>query len=129
MSLEGNEAFSLTSVQKADWVKEDPARAVNHLRTRIDPEKAEGVEGVLVFDIEGEVAALHIRNSIAEFVPDPDAHYRKRDASITVSDDEFAAYFRGEISADDLTKRAKTDGEAAKLIGVFDSYVHVPMYP
>jgi alkyl sulfatase BDS1-like metallo-beta-lactamase superfamily hydrolase len=129
LSLEGDEAFSLTSVQKADWVKEDPARAVNHLRTRIDPEKAEGVEGVLVFDIEGEVAALHIRNSIAEFVPDPDAHYRKQDASITVSGDEFAAYFRGEISADDLTKRAKTDGDAAKLIGVFDSYVHVPMYP
>jgi alkyl sulfatase BDS1-like metallo-beta-lactamase superfamily hydrolase len=129
LSLEGNEAFSLTSVQKASWVTEDPVRAVKYLRTRINPEKAKGIEGVLVFKIDGKESALHIRNSIAEFVPDPQKHYRKQDALIVVSGDDFAAYFRGEISASELLKKAESKGKAEEMLSVIDRYVHIPMYP
>ena len=103
-------------------------RAVNHLRTRIDPKKAKGVEGLLIFKIDGKEAALHIRNSIAEFVPDPRKHYRRQDASITTSADDFAAYFRGELSAGDLLQKAESQGQAGQLLLVFDRYVRVPMY-
>lgn len=128
MSLEGNTNFSLTSVQPAKWVKDDPMRAVNYLRTRIDPVKAKGVEGILVFKIEGKKAALHVRNSIAEYIASPKSHSREQDASIDVSVDNFAAYFRGELGAEKLIKEAKTKGNPARLLAVFDPYVPVPMY-
>ncbi|MBL7205260.1 MAG: hypothetical protein ISS63_13180 [Desulfobacteraceae bacterium] len=129
LSLEGNERFTLGSVQKVDWIKEDYARAIDQLRTRINPELAAGSEGVLQFDVDGAVAALHIRNSIAEFVPDPNSHYRAADARIGVSGDDFTAYFRGELSADKMLKKAKTSGDAAKLLNMFDAFKHIPMYP
>jgi len=103
-------------------------RAVNYLRTRIDPVKAKGVEGILVFKIEGKKAALHVRNSIAEYIASPKSHSREQDASIDVSVDNFAAYFRGELGAEKLIKEAKTKGNPARLLAVFDPYVPVPMY-
>ena len=69
-----------------------------------------------------------MRNSVAEFVPDPQEHYRKGDASIMASGDDFAAYFRGEISAAELIRKSKTSDDATELLGAFDSYVSVPMY-
>ena len=129
LSLEGDKSFTLGKVQKADWVSSDYARAVDHLRTRINPQRASGQEGVLQFDIDETVAALHIRNSIAEFVANPTGHYRDPDAYIKVSGEDFTAYFRGEITASELLKRAKVSGDAATLLGVFDAFEHIPMYP
>ena len=128
-SLEGDKSFTLGKVQRADWVKADHARAVNHLRTRINPQLASGHEGVMQFDIDGTVVALHIRNSIAEFVASPDRHYRAPDAYIKVTGDDFTAYFRGEMNASELLQKAEVSGDAAPLLGVLDAFEHIPMYP
>ena len=129
-SLEGETCHTLSSVQDAEWVMADPARAVKHLRTRIDPAKAtQDKEGVLAFDIGGARAALHIRNSVAEFISDPTSHYRKPDATIRVSADLFAQYFRGEIGAAALVKAAEADREAEALLALFDEHRQIPMYP
>ena len=86
MRARGDERFTLSRVQDADWIEEDFARAIDHLRTRINPRRAEGIDGVLQFEVDGTTAALHIRNSIAEFVPTPGEHYRAPDARIRVSE-------------------------------------------
>lgn len=54
--------------------------------------------------------------------------FRKEDASITASGEDFAAYFRGEISVDDLLRKAESEGRAGHLLSVFDRYVHIPLY-
>lgn len=82
MSLEGNDVFTLSSVQTAEWVMNDYARAVNYLRTRLNPELAKGLEGVLVFEIEGTRRGRHIRKCVAEYLPEVDKHYRAPDAGI-----------------------------------------------
>ena len=128
-SLEGNENISLAGVQSEEWVISNPSRAVDFLRIRINPERADGVEGVLVFDLDGEQSALHVRNSIAEFVTDPGDHYRKPDARLNVSVKQFAAYYRGEIDAGNLISKGTADGRARELLELFDKYERVPMYP
>jgi alkyl sulfatase BDS1-like metallo-beta-lactamase superfamily hydrolase len=129
LSLEGNKDFSLGIVQPAAWVKTDFKRAVNALRTRINPQLAKGIEGVLSFDIDGQVVGLHVRNSVAEFVPDLAKHYRSVDAMIKVDGDSFTAYFRGELSANDMLAKAKTTVNSARLLALFDPYKQIPMYP
>jgi alkyl sulfatase BDS1-like metallo-beta-lactamase superfamily hydrolase len=131
LSLEGNETITVATIQSADWVKTDLPRAINHLRVRIDPDKAGDIEGVLNFSIDGQNAALHIRNAMAEYVPDLDNHYRKEDARITADQETFANYFRGEISTDDFLANAKLDNErnAKDLLAVFDVYQERMLYP
>tara|TARA_R110000868_G_scaffold4192_17_gene26222 strand:+ start:2787 stop:4601 length:1815 start_codon:yes stop_codon:yes gene_type:complete len=129
LSLEGNQDFSLGVVQPAAWVKEDTNRAVNSMRTRLNPELATGAEGVLSFNIDGNVSALHVRNSVAEYVPDPGSHYRPVDATIKVDSDTFTDYFRGELSTKDFLSKSTITGESAKLMGLFDEYHRLPMYP
>lgn len=129
LSLEGNNNFTLASVPKVEWIKDDYARAVNHLRTRINPKLAANKNGVILFDIDGTIAALHIRNSIAEFLDNPNKHYRDIDASIRVSGDYFIQYFRGEISASQLLIKASASEGASELLNMFDAFKPIPMYP
>ena len=128
-SLEGNKTISLAGVQSEEWVISDPSRAVDFLRIRINPERADGVEGVLVFEIDGQRSALHVRNSIAEFLPDPSGHYREPDGHIKVSAKDFAAYYRGEMDVDTLISKGSADGRAKALLTLFDAYKLKPMYP
>ncbi|MDM0108587.1 alkyl sulfatase dimerization domain-containing protein [Variovorax sp. J22R24] len=128
-SLEGETTHTLGSVQEAEWVVADTSRAVNHLRTRLNPEEASGKEGELAFDIGGTRSALHIRNSVAEFVAEPDKHYRKPDATIKASPEMFARYFRGELSLAAFVKESGANAQAAALLGLFDEFHQVPMYP
>jgi alkyl sulfatase BDS1-like metallo-beta-lactamase superfamily hydrolase len=131
LSLEGDKTVTVAAIQSADWVKSDIPRAINHLRVRIDPDKAGDKEGVLNFSIDGKNAALHIRNGMAEYVPDLDKHYRKEDARITADKEIFAKYFRGEINADEFLAKAKlkNEGNAKDLLAIFDIYQERMLYP
>ena len=129
LSLEGDEKFSLNSIQSESWVTDDISRAVNHLRTRINPSVADGTNGVLSFKIGDVHIGLHIRNAVAEFLPNPTQHYQPIDATIEVSPKQFAAYFRGAINAESLIENGKITGDAAKLLKVFDKYQPTVLYP
>jgi alkyl sulfatase BDS1-like metallo-beta-lactamase superfamily hydrolase len=128
-SLEGSDVISIAGVQSAAWITANLDRVVDFLRIRINPQLADGVEGVLLFDIDGKVSALHVRNSIAEFVPDPDSHYRQPDGQIKASAEDFAGYFRGEIGVDSLLSSGTASGRAKELLALFDGYERTPMYP
>jgi len=130
LNLERKIAISLTDIEPTEWVTENPAEAVDRLRIRIDPELATGVAGVLEFNIDGNRSTLHIRNSIAEFIPKPDEYYQAIDASVETLGDNFAAYYRGEIGVDEfLANSSSTTGPAQELLSVFDEFAVIPMYP
>ncbi len=129
LSLEGAAGIVRTTVQGTDWVMADLPRAVDHLRTRLDPAKSAGQEGMLLFEIGEQKMALHVRNSVAEFIAKPEKHYRRPDAAIRVSALQFARYFRGEINALALLDGAGADAAARALLTLFDDYQEAPMYP
>jgi alkyl sulfatase BDS1-like metallo-beta-lactamase superfamily hydrolase len=112
--------YTLTSTPSAEWVASDPVTATNYLRTRINPAKAAGVKAKLAFDVDGKVAQLEIRNTIAEFKTsiDDDAIVLK------VSGKDYGKYYTGELKAKDIAS-----GKALELLEVFDEYTPVTMFP
>jgi len=126
--LEGETIHTLGAVQGADWVSADVTRAVDHLRTRLNPARSADKEAVLEFAIGDQRAALHIRHSVAEFVARPEQHYRRPDAVIRTSAELFTQYFRGELSTAQLVQQSGGDSRAAALLGLFDEYRRIPTY-
>ena len=120
-SLEGNEAITMTAVQSAEWAGTDTLTSVNYLRTRIVPEKAGGVSGFLVLDIDGNQRGLDIRNGIAEFVEDIDNNYREPTEVLTLSGVDFGKYYAGKKKAADIAP-------ADSLLHVFEEFEVRPMY-
>lgn len=129
LGLEGNEAFTLSSIQTSEWVKDDYLRAVNYLRTRLNPDLAKGIEGVLAFEIDGKTAGLHIRQAVAEFIPGLGKHYRAPDASLRIDGDTFTKYFRGELTPTQMLDKAEATKGAKELLAVFDAVKPLPLYP
>ncbi|MGI9275215.1 MAG: alkyl sulfatase dimerization domain-containing protein [Endozoicomonas sp.] len=120
MSLEGNTEVSLAGTQNRDWAMGDTDTAVDYLRTRLNPNKAAGVTGTLIFNIEGERYSLEIRNSVAEFSATPG----NDGVELSISKEDFAQYYVGDKKAADIAK-----GDALELLSVFDGYQNIPMYP
>ena len=112
--------YTLTSTPSAEWVATDPVTATNYLRTRINPAKAAGVTAKLAFNVDGKIAQLEIRNSIAEFTTtiDDDAVILK------VSGEDYGKYYTGELKAKNIAS-----GKALELLNVFDEYAPVTMFP
>ena len=112
--------YTLTSTPSAEWVASDPVTATNYLRTRINPAKAAGVNAKLAFNVDGKVAQLEIRNSIAEFKAsiDDDAVILK------VSGEDYGKYYAGKLKAKNIAS-----GKALELLEVFDEYTPVTMFP
>ncbi|WP_051333498.1 alkyl sulfatase dimerization domain-containing protein [Aliagarivorans marinus] len=102
LSLEGDESVTLTYVESEKWIEADPKRAVNHLRVRINPEQAAGMDHMISFAIDGETMGLHVRNSIAEFVENPEQHYKASDATIELSMADFVEYYQGRKAVEGL---------------------------
>ncbi len=97
-----------------------PATAVDYLRTRINPNKAAGVTGKLAFNVDGTVAQLEIRNSIAEF----STNIAEDAVVLKVSGEDFGKYYAGELKAADIAS-----GKALELLSNFDEYVQQTMFP
>ena len=116
----GSAETTLMSSPSAKWVETDPATAINYLRTRINPNKAAGVTGKLAFNVDGTVAQLEIRNSIAEY----STKIAKDAVVLKVSGKKFGKYYAGALKAADIAS-----GEALELLGVFDEYVQHTMFP
>ncbi len=102
------------SSPSAKWVATDPATAISYLRTRINPNKAAGVTGKLAFNVDGTMAQLEIRNSIAEF----STNIAEDAVVLKVSGEKFGKYYAGELKAADIAS-----GKALELLSNFDEYV------
>ena len=86
----------------------EQAPFVDQYRVRLDPKVSYGKEQLLAITLEGTSAptmGLHVRSSVAEFVPDVSQHFRKPDHAIKMSMEAWAGYFVGDITLDTLLVR------------------------
>ncbi|MGL6260973.1 alkyl sulfatase dimerization domain-containing protein [Vibrio sp. WXL103] len=120
-SLEGNQAVTMTEVQSAEWASNDVATAVDYMRVRIVPEKASGVSGFFVLDIDGEQYGYDIRNGVAEYVPDVASNYRPANETLKLTSAQFGQYYAGELKASEI---AADDS----MLHLFEEFAVRPMY-
>lgn len=105
-----------------------PVTFVDHFRVRIDPEKSGETDTFMRFDFaDGSTAGLHVRRAIAEFVAEPDNHYRASDITLAMSGEAWAKIFLSAETPADLISSGEVAvsgdaAEAARLIDLFDRY-------
>ncbi|MGA9252474.1 MAG: alkyl sulfatase C-terminal domain-containing protein [Roseobacter sp.] len=96
---------------------------------RINPELSGETEAFMRFNFEdGSSAGLHIRRAIAEFVAEPNDHYRDPNMVLAMSGEAMAKIYVSAETPEALIEAGeiKVSGdpaEAARLIGLFDRYV------
>jgi alkyl sulfatase BDS1-like metallo-beta-lactamase superfamily hydrolase len=107
-----------------------PEVTVNYFRVRIDPEKSGDTDKVLLFDFQGDhsTVGLHIRRAVAEYLDDPDDHYKPGDVIMSLSGETWAKLYLSQATVTELVKskeiemRRGTAEEAERLINLFDKY-------
>ena len=112
--LEGATRIPALVAPTAEVIAAAPDTYVDYFRIRIDPELAQDTEAVLRFSFtDAAHVALHIRRGIAEFVADPDGHYRPADVAITMSPEAWARVYLGTTGIED----GLSSGEVTVTIG------------
>ena len=108
-----------------------PEQTVDYFRVRIDPKKSGTTDKVIRFEFtDGKkaVVGLHVRRAVAEFLPNPDEHYKPADVTIKLTGDSWARIYLSQATVNELAKSGEikvTNGsldEAAQLIDLFDRY-------
>ena len=128
LALEGKVTVPRVIPPAPEVIAASPVTYVDHFRVRIDPEKSGETESFMRIDFaDGNSAGLHIRRAVAEFVADPDEHYRKPDITLAMSGEAWAKIFLSAAAPADLISRGEIEvsgdaAEAARLIDLFDRY-------
>ena len=128
LALEGKVTVPRVIPPAPEVIAASPVTYVDHFRVRIDPEKSGETESFMRIDFaDGNSAGLHIRRAVAEFVADPDEHYRKPDITLAMSGEAWAKIFLSAAAPADLISGGEIEvsgdaAEAARLIDLFDRY-------
>jgi len=87
------------------------------------------VDQVIVFDFnEKGKAGLHIRRGVAEFLSDPDAHYRRPDIVVSMNGESWAGLYVNQTDLAALVDAGKAKVKkgdlksAAALLDLFDVF-------
>jgi len=107
-----------------------PEVTVNYFRVRLDPTKSGDADKVIQFNFQGDhkTVALHIRRAVAEYLPDPDEHYKLADVALSLSGQAWAKLYLSQttvqelVDSKEITMKRGTAKEADELIGLFDKY-------
>jgi len=128
-ALEGKEKIPRLVPPRPELIAQSPTTFVNYHRVRIDPKKAEAVDQVIVFDFnEKGKAGLHIRRGVAEFLSDPDAHYRRPDIVVSMNGESWAGLYVNQTDLAALVDAGKAKVKkgdlksAAALLDLFDVF-------
>ena len=128
LALEGKVTVPRIIPPAPEVIAASPVTYVDHFRVRIDPEKSGETDAFMRFDFaDGSSAGLHIRRAVAEFVAEPDGHYRDPDVTLAMSGEAWAKVFLSAAAPADMIAggEIKVSGDAAKaaqLIDLFDRY-------
>ena len=110
-----------------------PATFVDYLRIRIDPAKSQDTEAVIGFTFTGDTptsVALHIRRGIAEYVDNPDAHYRPIDIAVTMTPECWAGLYVGTTDVRDAIETGEvtmTEGEPGTFTNLWAMFDPLPV--
>lgn len=87
----------LERLPKTAWTEgPEIEQSVEGVWVRIDPAKSGETDKVIRLEFtDGEkpVVGLHVRRAVAEFLPDPDEHYRDADLTIALSGEAWTGLY------------------------------------
>ncbi len=130
LALEGKIVVPRIIPPQPQSIAAAPGVTVDYFRVRLDPEKSGDTDKVIQFDFQGNhsTVALHVRRAVAEFLDDPDEHYKPADVIMSLSGETWAKLFLSQAAVQDLVKSKEiemkrgTAEEAAALFELFDKY-------
>jgi alkyl sulfatase BDS1-like metallo-beta-lactamase superfamily hydrolase len=130
LALEGKVFVPRIIPPQPQAIAANPETTVNYFRVRLDPKKSSDTDKVLLFDFTGDhrTVGLHIRRAVAEFLDDPDDHYKPADVIISLSGEAWSKLALSQATVQELVKskeiemRRGTAEEADRLISMFDKY-------
>lgn len=130
LTLEGKIVVPRLIPPQPEFIAAGPETTVNYFRVRIDPEKSGETDKVIVFDFQGDhkTVGLHIRRAVAEYLDDPDEHYKPADVIMSLSGKAWGKLYLSQATVQELVKskeiemRRGSSEEAGRLIGLFDKY-------
>jgi alkyl sulfatase BDS1-like metallo-beta-lactamase superfamily hydrolase len=130
LALEGKVAVPRIIPPQPQAIAANPETTVDYFRVRLDPKKSGDTDKVIQFDFTGNhrTVGLHIRRAVAEFLDDPDEHYKPADIIMSLSGETWTKLALSQATVQELIKSKKielkrgTAEEADRLIGLFDKY-------
>lgn len=130
LALEGKIVVPRIIPPQPQAIAAAPAVTVDYFRVRLDPEKSGDTDKVILFDFgrDHKTVGLHIRRAVAEFLDNPDEHYKPADVILSLSGETWAKLALSEATVQQLvdnkeiTMTRGTAKEADKLINLFDKY-------
>lgn len=128
LALEGTLTVPRLIPPAAEVVATAPTVFVDFLRVRLDHNKSGDTDKVLRFEFDnGDVAALHIRRAVAEFIAEPDTYDRPADITLHLSAQDWHALYLNATTVNELVNAGKATvsgevSEADRLINMFDRF-------
>jgi alkyl sulfatase BDS1-like metallo-beta-lactamase superfamily hydrolase len=130
LALEGKIVVPRIIPPQPQAIAAAPAVTVDYFRVRLDPEISGDTDKVILFDFgrDHKTVGLHIRRAVAEFLDNPDEHYKPADVILSLSGETWAKLALSEATVQQLvdnkeiTMTRGTAKEADKLVNLFDKY-------
>jgi alkyl sulfatase BDS1-like metallo-beta-lactamase superfamily hydrolase len=130
LALEGKIVVPRIIPPQPQAIAAAPEVTVDYFRVRIDPKKSGDTDKVLLFDFQGDhsTVGLHIRRAVAEYLEDPDEHYKPGDVIMSLTGEAWAKLYLSQatvlelVKSEEIEMRRGTAKEAEHLIGLFDKY-------
>jgi alkyl sulfatase BDS1-like metallo-beta-lactamase superfamily hydrolase len=130
LALEGKVVVPRLIPPQVQFIAAAPENTVNYFRVRLDPKKSGNTDKVIQFDFRGDhrTVGLHIRRAVAEYLDDPDEHYKLADVALSLSGEAWAKLYLSQATVKELADSGQlemkrgTIGEAEHLIEMFDKY-------
>ncbi len=131
LALEGKITVPRLVPPQPQFIAAAPQASVDYFRVRIDPAKSGETDKVVRLEFtDGEkpVVGLHVRRAVAEFLPDPDEHYRDADLTIALSGEAWTGLYLSQTTIADLVGSGAADirkgslEQATALFDLFDRY-------
>ncbi len=131
LALEGKVTVPRLIPPQPQFIAAAPESMVDYFRVRIDPDKSGMTDQVLRLEFtDGDepVVGLHVRRAVAEFLPEPDEHYKPADVTVGLSGEAWAALYLSLATIEELVADGKAEvrkgsvEEAVALFELFDKY-------
>jgi len=130
LALEGKVTVPRIFPPQPQVIAAQPETFVDYYRIRLDPRKSADTDEVLEFRFHGDdtPVGLHVRRAVAEFLPDPGAHYQPADIVLSLSGETWAKLYLNSVPIDELIESGEIEvqlgskEEAIRVFACFDEY-------
>ena len=131
LALEGKITVPRLVPPQPQFIAAAPEVSVDYYRVRVDPVKSGETDQVLRLEFSDgamPVVGLHVRRAVAEFLPNPDEHYREADLTIALTGQAWASLYLNQITIAELVADGDAEirkgslEQASALFELFDVY-------